>query len=211
MVRNNLSINNLITRFISGVIIAAAIIGCIIFPESFAILMLGIGSIMIYEWYRISGNAQEYILMSIVIPIAVICLIVFRYESSRVYTILYFSMIWSTDTFAMLGGKTFGGPKLAPSISPRKTWSGLICGIIASSIISKLFFLNYDISFKIDGFILGILIAIVGQCSDLYVSILKRKFSVKDSGNIIPGHGGVLDRFDSIIFTAPIMLLLLKF
>ncbi|MGI4775839.1 MAG: phosphatidate cytidylyltransferase, partial [Janthinobacterium lividum] len=130
--------------------------------------------------------------------------------------LIYFAVIWSVDSFAMLGGQKFEGPKLAPKISPNKTWSGLITGVLAGTLSSILIYMimqTLDISqqlviTKTNLVIASIMIGLTAQLSDLFISYFKRKFKIKDSGNIIPGHGGVLDRFDSIILTAPILFLM---
>jgi phosphatidate cytidylyltransferase len=112
--------------------------------------------------------------------------------------------IWACDTTAYLIGTYFGKIKLSPFISPKKTVEGAVAGftvaVIAASIFSRLIGMNL-----MHGIILGILIGIVGQISDLVESLIKRDAGVKDSSNLIPGHGGALDRMDSFILTAPIM------
>jgi phosphatidate cytidylyltransferase len=116
--------------------------------------------------------------------------------------ILWFLFIvWSTDIFSFLFGKYLGGKKLSLTLSPNKTWSGLICGILLGTIISIICFYikNYSI---IDGFIYGFLLSIFTQFGDLFESRIKRKHSIKDSGSLIPGHGGFLDRLDGLLFSS---------
>jgi len=112
--------------------------------------------------------------------------------------------IWACDTFAYLVGTYFGHIKLSPYISPNKTVEGAVAGltvsVIAASIFSRMIGMNL-----VHGIILGAIIGIVGQISDLVESLIKRDAGVKDSSHIIPGHGGALDRMDSFILTAPIM------
>ena len=128
----------------------------------------------------------------------------------------YFVIIWVVDTFAMFGGKLIGGKKLTPNLSPNKTYSGLASGCLFAASVP--FFLKmlpfYDPiildNLSIDAIIfLSILIGLIAQASDLFISYFKRKFDIKDTGDIIPGHGGMLDRFDSWVFSAPCLLLLL--
>jgi phosphatidate cytidylyltransferase len=112
-------------------------------------------------------------------------------------------LIWSNDTFAYLGGSLFGKNKMIERISPGKTWEGTIIGVIITfggSFLIKEFFI------KDDGFfwpMLGLLVPLAATIGDLVESMLKRQAGVKDSGKIMPGHGGALDRFDSLIFVAP--------
>lgn len=117
-------------------------------------------------------------------------------------------VVWLTDTFALIYGKTFGGPKLAPSISPNKTWSGLLGGIFGAIVVTGAF-KYFDPATPMALFGWAALISVVGQAGDLFESKYKRKFGVKDSGRMIPGHGGVLDRMDSFLFAAPVMWALL--
>jgi phosphatidate cytidylyltransferase len=118
-----------------------------------------------------------------------------------------FAIIVATDTFAYFAGKNFGGPKLMPSVSPSKTWSGIAGGVIASIIIG--FLSSYMFAGSAIFFIfISALLSILGQASDLLESKVKRIFGVKDSGSIIPGHGGILDRFDAMVLVSPATLLL---
>jgi phosphatidate cytidylyltransferase len=123
--------------------------------------------------------------------------------------LVYLLNIWVIDTCAMFGGKALQGPKLAPVLSPNKTWSGLICGAIGSIFAFIICDKIFDSVFIYTGLELipfGILFTIIAQNSDLLVSFFKRKHGIKDSGTIFPGHGGMLDRCDSFILTAPILL-----
>jgi phosphatidate cytidylyltransferase len=98
---------------------------------------------------------------------------------------------------------------LAPSISPNKTWEGLAFGVASAALVGLLMALfRYDIHAWWEGVVYGALLAVVGQCGDLFESWLKRRAGVKDSGTLIPGHGGALDRVDAIVFAAPVYALL---
>lgn len=119
-----------------------------------------------------------------------------------------FFISWGTDTFAYLFGMIFGKHKLYPSISPKKTVEGSIGGIIGSLlllILFNIFVLKYNYTFII---VSGILLSIVAQIGDLFASKIKREIGIKDFSNIIKGHGGFLDRFDSIIFVTPLVYIL---
>ncbi|HJA90266.1 MAG TPA: phosphatidate cytidylyltransferase [Candidatus Jeotgalibaca merdavium] len=120
-------------------------------------------------------------------------------------------LIWATDIGAYLVGKQFGKTKLAPVISPNKTIEGSLGGMVLSVICGMLFIqwynpLNLSIPMVI---LLAVLTSIVGQLGDLTESAYKRYFGVKDSGKILPGHGGILDRFDSMLFVMPLFQLVL--
>jgi len=119
---------------------------------------------------------------------------------------LFFLMIaiWACDTTAYVVGTNFGKIKLSPYISPNKTVEGSIAGFVVSVIAASFFSWMIGMN-MVHGIILGMIIGIVSQISDLVESLIKRDAGVKDSSNLIPGHGGVLDRMDSFILTAPIM------
>ncbi|WP_312767658.1 phosphatidate cytidylyltransferase [Epilithonimonas sp.] len=119
---------------------------------------------------------------------------------------MLFVLIWSSDTFAYLTGKFFGKHKMAPKISPKKTWEGFAGGVVLTLILG-FFVEQYFPELRGNWMIVGLLISIFAPLGDLVESQLKRSFAVKDSGNIIPGHGGVLDRLDSFIICAPVIYL----
>src|SRR5690606_17644631 len=117
-----------------------------------------------------------------------------------------FILIWSSDTFAYLTGKFFGKHKMAPKISPKKTWEGFAGGVILT-IILAFFIEKYNPGLRGNWMVVGFLVSVFAPFGDLVESQLKRSFGVKDSGNIIPGHGGILDRLDSFIICGPVVYL----
>jgi len=121
-------------------------------------------------------------------------------------TFVLFTLIWSSDGFAYFAGRMFGKHKMAPKISPKKTWEGFAGGVICTLILG--FFIEQNMpELRGNWIIVGLLVSIFAPLGDLVESQLKRTFGVKDSGNIIPGHGGVLDRLDSFILCAPVVYL----
>lgn len=117
-----------------------------------------------------------------------------------------FAAVWLTDTGALITGNLLKGPKLWPALSPNKTWSGSIGGAIAGTLAAAILFLFLNAS-PWHGALLGLCASIVGQLGDLFESFVKRKVGRKNSGSLIPGHGGVLDRIDSMLFVAPVAAL----
>lgn len=108
-----------------------------------------------------------------------------------------FAVVWTTDIAAYFTGKTFGGPKLWPAVSPGKTWSGFAGGTVFGALAGVLLLtLGFGWSLSLNLVAMSLLASVAGQGGDLAESALKRRAGVKDSGNIIPGHGGVLDRLD---------------
>lgn len=117
-----------------------------------------------------------------------------------------FILIWSSDTFAYIAGRLFGKHKMAPKISPKKTWEGFAGGVLLTLVLS-FFIQSYSEEMRGNWIVVGVLVAVFAPLGDLVESQLKRSFGVKDSGNIIPGHGGILDRLDSFIICVPVVYL----
>lgn len=154
-------------------------------------------------------------LFYIAIPLMFFHMICFRFEQiqespSRVYhpflALNLFVLIWCSDTFAYVAGKLLGKNKIFPSVSPGKTWEGFIGGLVLTVLFSGVL-AHY---FKIPLFtnlIVAVCSVIFGTMGDLVESMLKREHDIKDSGNILPGHGGILDRFDALIISLPFTVL----
>ncbi len=123
-----------------------------------------------------------------------------------------FVSLWVCDTFAYSAGRFFGRHKLFERVSPHKTWEGAIAGYVGGVAVF-LFSQNFLLSYMTVGsaFVCGSIIGVFGQVGDLVESLLKRDAGVKDSSALIPGHGGVLDRFDSLMFVSPLIYLYVKF
>ena len=119
---------------------------------------------------------------------------------------LLFILIWSSDSFAYFTGRMFGKHKMAPKISPKKTWEGFAGGVFFTLVLGYFIEQKFP-ELRGNWMVIGLLVSVFAPLGDLVESQLKRTFGVKDSGNIIPGHGGVLDRLDSFIITAPVVYL----
>ncbi|MDP6709585.1 MAG: phosphatidate cytidylyltransferase [Alphaproteobacteria bacterium] len=114
-----------------------------------------------------------------------------------------FLVVWACDTGAYFAGRAIGGPKLAPRWSPKKTWSGLAGGMISAAVVGVLWAGWTGAAPLLLLGIAGALLAVVAQLGDLAESAVKRRFDAKDSGHLIPGHGGLLDRVDGLLFAVP--------
>jgi phosphatidate cytidylyltransferase len=118
-----------------------------------------------------------------------------------IYWLLF--VIWATDTGALAIGAWLGGPKLAPDISPKKTWSGAVGGVVVAMVVAGI---ATPVFFHIPmaaGLLLGAGASVIGQVGDLLESGIKRRFGMKDFGAVIPGHGGAFDRLDSLLLLLP--------
>jgi phosphatidate cytidylyltransferase len=123
----------------------------------------------------------------------------------------FFILMWSYDTFAYLTGRTFGKHRLFERVSPKKSWEGAIGGLVISSAIAWLlskFFVDLT---SWQWVVTAVIIAVFGTFGDLIESMFKRSVDIKDSGSILPGHGGILDRFDAVFIAAPAVFLYLQF
>jgi len=119
------------------------------------------------------------------------------------WVFLAMALAWGSDTSAYFVGRKFGNTKLAPRISPKKTLEGAAGGLAASVVCAVIISFFVPALGVVDAMALGVLAGTAGQAGDLWVSVLKRSSGVKDSGGILPGHGGILDRADALAFTAP--------
>ena len=181
---------------------------------TFSAITFGLLAILFLVAWRLKICALFLSWLGVIyIAMAIYAMLWLRYDGpSGLYNILWlFLVVWATDIFAMVVGKTVKGPRLAPRISPNKTWSGLMGGMIAASTVSFIFAYMQDSPYLLLCAVLGAVFAIVEQMGDLLESMLKRKFGVKDSSQLIPGHGGVLDRIDGLLLLSICMALIFYF
>ena len=133
-------------------------------------------------------------------------LLIRKQEEGIVFTLWALALVWMCDIGAYFSGRAIGGPKLAPAFSPNKTWAGLGGGVVLASAFGALMHVQYGLPWRLT--LATPVLAVVAQGGDLFESWLKRRAGVKDSGNILPGHGGILDRLDGLVPVAPIAALL---
>lgn len=134
----------------------------------------------------------------------------FAFDQNYVLILGFYFMLWSNDTGAYLSGKAFGKHKLFERISPNKTWEGSVGGALLAMIVAGVnwyFFGGLELWMWL---VIGLIIAIIGSMGDLVESLFKRSMNVKDSGKIMPGHGGILDRFDGLLISAPFVYAFLQ-
>ncbi|MBK8805565.1 MAG: phosphatidate cytidylyltransferase [Bacteroidales bacterium] len=215
-------------QFILGNIIATALFVCtylyatnIICLKEFSIIILLSFFIFIIELYRKSKYPFHNIAFTILgiiyiaVPFSLLPFLVFNnaIQTSYNFEILLsiFIILWTNDTGAYLTGITIGKHRLFERISPKKSWEGSIGGLffaVLAAVILSHFFKSIALH---DFIIMAFLISIFGTYGDLAESLLKRFLGIKDSGKILPGHGGMLDRFDSFIFVIPVIFTYINF
>lgn len=203
-------------RLIFGLIFISILWFATLYSEiSCSILFSIIGLICMYEMYQLRiGKTKLIPLIYIITPFILIQILIWKYLSINVYNsivwkpevILYlFALTWTFDTFAYIFGVKFGKHKILPSISPKKSWEGFIGGLIFTTILA-IFIFGENIN-KI--LMYSVLIPISATLGDFIESYYKRKAMTKDSGNLIPGHGGMLDRMDSFLISISVISLII--
>ena len=199
-------------RILSSIIIIATALFFIIKGSFFYIFFLSVFFIITsFEWYKMTKNKNYFLLGLIFLIVSFLSAFLLRNIFLNDFILVILICI-STDIGGFVFGKLFKGPKLT-KISPNKTYSGMI-GSFFLSIISALLYTNYyDLVYWTDSVLLivVILISSISQIGDLTVSYFKRKSKIKNTGKIIPGHGGLLDRIDGMLFAIPFAFILFKF
>ena len=202
---NKLINKELLYRIISLLIFVPMVILPLLYSNLVSIIIyLIFVSIILNEIYEMKSKANKLYMYDIYSLITVTAfflflLILITNKLSSLFLVYIIIVVWAFDTFSFLGGKIIGGIKLMPSISSGKTISGLVTGIIMTLVLSEFMNQIFGNILKISLFY-SIYIITLSFTGDTLVSLLKRHASIKDSGIIMPGHGGLLDRFDSFIF-----------
>jgi phosphatidate cytidylyltransferase len=193
----------LLLRIVSAVVLAPLALAAVWYGFPWIDLLAAIvAPIMVGEWLRLTRGRPVACSAAVLYSIAaLLALLWLRHQPSwgRETILWILACVWATDIGAYFVGSLAGGARLAPSISPSKTWSGLVGGMCASAVVSAGCGLLFQAGDTILLALTGVAIAVVAQAGDLVESAAKRRAGVKDSGSIIPGHGGVLDRIDGLI------------
>lgn len=169
---------------------------------------------VLLAWYKSAEEPRRNLLVLGVMYISIgVGSVVWLYELvGYALTLWFLLVVWAVDIGGYVVGCTLRGPKLAPKISPNKTWSGLLGGMLFSTLASLVYFYFMGDETHAAAFAaLAAAVAVVAQIGDLVESHIKRSLNLKDSSNLIPGHGGVFDRIDGLIFAAPLVFLLFKY
>lgn len=214
-------------RVVSGLVLAPLAIFIIIYGGwLFAAMISAAAIISFYEWYGLCKLDKKRFVPNLIFGFIYLFICIFSYaylryvpEQGAWLALSVILCVWASDTGAYFMGKKFGGPKMAPTISPNKTFSGLagamtFCGLslVLLVLVSPLFagYMNTDIGVTTGHlwivFLTGCVLGFIGQAGDLFISMMKRRVNMKDTGQLIPGHGGLLDRIDALLLVSPAFL-----
>jgi phosphatidate cytidylyltransferase len=194
-------------------------IGCINAGYFWLIVPI-VSSVFVAELYRRHEFPFQNIaitlfgILYVAVPLSLLVLIGFPEKSIIGYQpkliMGFFFLLWSNDTGAYLTGITLGKHPMFPRISPKKSWEGFSGGLFFTILVALVLSKYFVVLQMTDWIVIALIICIFGVWGDLIESMLKRSLQIKDSGNILPGHGGILDRFDSVLFSAPIVFVYLQ-
>jgi phosphatidate cytidylyltransferase len=191
--------------FVTSAAIAATVLAALVWPHSpVAWILIAVGvavAASIAASRRESVPWQGAGVLYLCVPILALLVLRVAPHGAMIIVALFVG-VWMTDTGALIVGNLIGGTRLWPSLSPNKTWAGTLGGIAAAAGAEAGFVMLLG-GAALTGVVLGIGIAVTAHCGDLFESWVKRLFRRKDSGSMIPGHGGVLDRIDSTLAAAP--------
>ncbi len=206
-------------RIAAAMVMIPPVLACVHFGYPvFNIFVAVLVALMAWEWWRLVGTGKEagrplwMVFGVFYIGLPALALLWVRGDGDEGRNTIYwlFALVWAADTGAYVAGKLIGGPKLAPSISPNKTWAGLAGCVTSAALVGvAVAYLSKSGDYVILA-VLSAAIGLVSQGGDLVESAIKRHFGVKDSSHLIPGHGGVLDRVDALL-AAILVAALIKF
>lgn len=208
--------SNLATRVLAAIVLIPLALGTAIFGSwPFAAFWTAAALAIVYEWVvLVSKPQQRFTLLSAsgVVYAGALLFAVIALRSDVTLglaaIVFLFAVVWATDIGGYFVGRAFGGPKLMPSVSPNKTWSGAIGGTIAAILCGGAVY-YFMVGSRIGvAAVLALLLSIAAQAGDLFESFLKRRFDAKDASKLIPGHGGVMDRLDGFITAAVVAVLI---
>ena len=203
--------NELFVRTATGLLlVAAALATAALGGYVFAVFVAAVATAMFYEWTRLvrGWGAASYASGFIYALVPALALLWIRERDAHGLELLIwvFIVTWSTDIGAFFVGRSIGRKKLAPTISPGKTVEGLIGGVVAAAVLGGAWIMYKDLARIL--LVLAPLFALAAQAGDLFESWIKRKVGVKDSGHLLPGHGGLLDRLDGLVPVAVLTALI---
>ena len=201
-----------IQTIITGATVALAVTALILRIVPVAFLLLAAGAVASYFWARQRDDNPLWHAGGVLyLGLPALALVGLREfpASGTWYVLGLFLIVWATDTAALVFGKLIGGRKLAPRLSPGKTWAGTIGGSVTAALVFGLYIALFGFD-ALSAMLFAFVFSFVAHGGDLFESLVKRRFGFKDSGGLIPGHGGILDRMDSL-FAASVVMAVLVF
>ena len=223
-------LSSLSLRIISSAVLIPIVVCIVAIGEEIFMGLIAIClAIGFMEWINIArhismSRAAKFALIAlglVYLSVSFVEMIALREHTNGLFlTVMFMLCIWASDSVAYLFGKTIGGKKMSPTISPNKTWSGYAGALIGPALVTSIgmpiyfkwyLYFDQEIPFDVVYILAGLAIGIAGQSGDLMISAMKRKAGLKDTGAIIPGHGGILDRIDALLLALPVFLALIKY
>ena len=195
------------TSFILAVIGALVVLGWHWAPANLGLALIFAPALVAVALLK--ANRRVFVLYSVMIGVAGIGFYSLRADYGLVWIIWLALVVIASDVMGYFAGRLIGGPKFWPKVSPKKTWSGTVAGWFGAIIVA-FFFLNYTDK-AAELIVISVALALAAQMGDIAESAIKRKAGVKDSSNLIPGHGGLLDRFDGMLGASVILIVIQQF
>jgi len=190
-----------------GGLTAAAVLASVYLPVGFALPLLLAPALLGFG--QLHRNRTIFMCFTVLILLSGFGIMQVRDEMGVGWMLWLVLVVVVTDVVGYFAGRTFGGPKFWPKVSPKKTWSGTAAGWIGAGIVGAVFSANTGVGFQLVG--ISIAVSMASQMGDIAESGMKRKLGVKDSSNLIPGHGGLMDRFDGMLGASVFLLIIGQF
>jgi phosphatidate cytidylyltransferase len=194
-------------QVILGALTGAAVLVSVYIPVGFALPLLLAPALVGFG--QLARNRTIFMSFTVLILLSGFGMMQVRDEMGVGWMLWLVLVVVVTDVVGYFAGRTFGGPKFWPKVSPKKTWSGTAAGWVGAGVVGLLFSINTGVGLQLIG--ISIAISMASQMGDIAESGMKRKMGVKDSSNLIPGHGGLMDRFDGMLGASVFLLIIGQF
>lgn len=199
-------------RVVSAIVLAALALSSAWWGGTlFLLVWAGLAALVLFEWLKITGRRPGWMLGGLAYAgMLLLAMWLLRRDGTYGFAaiLFLFAVVWATDVMAYFAGRAIGGPKLAPRISPKKTWSGMLGGVAGGLMAGLALLALFGVTIRAAHFGLAIVLSLASVAGDLFESAFKRHFDVKDSGHLIPGHGGFMDRLDGFLIAAGVAALI---
>jgi phosphatidate cytidylyltransferase len=192
-------VSNLTLRIVSAAVLGPIAIAAAYFGGwPFAVFWAAAAAAVLWEWTNLVTGAGWMMAGIGYAGVMFAAPIILRADAAHglLVILLLFAIVWTSDVLGYFAGRAFGGPKLLPAVSPKKTWSGAIAGVLGAMIMAVLVASLFGAFNRTAIAVIALLLSVVAQLGDLFESWVKRQFGAKDASHLIPGHGGVMDRLD---------------